>query len=322
MSDPSRRQEYTARLNRVLDHIETHLGDELTLEELARVACFSKYHFHRLFRSLLGENLGQFIQRLRLERAAGYLRQEPHKPITRIAYDCGFASSAAFTRAFRAHFRCSPSAFRRRPDAPARNADQASRNPGIAVSNPEKALPPASVHIEYHLNTEVWRIDMETAQRVVEVRESPAMTVAYVRHVGPYKGDAKLFERLFGRLFRWAGPRNLVRPGESQTLIIYHDNPEITAEEKLRVSVCLTVPRGTQGEGEVGILEIPPGKYAVTRFELAQDEFQQAWDWVYGTWLPESGYAPDDRPCFETYPEEPRPDGTFIVDIYAPVRPL
>jgi AraC family transcriptional regulator len=324
VSDPSRRREYAARLNRVLDHIDAHLGEELRLEELARVACFSKYHFHRLFRTLLGENLGQYIQRLRLERAASTLLQEPDQPVTRIAGDSGFGSAAAFTRSFRAHFRCSPSAYRRRTAAPASKAGKTPRNPGIAAGNPGNALPSDSVHIEYHPNAEVWRIDMEATsqKRTVEVREQPAMTVAYVRHVGPYKGDPKLFERLFGRLFRWAGPRNLIRPPDTRTLIIYHDNPEITAGEKLRVSVCITVPPGTAGEGEVGILEIPAGKYAITRFQLGQDEFQQAWDWVYGAWLPESGYAPDDRPCFEMYPEERRPDGTFTVDIYAPVRPL
>ena len=53
--------------------------------------------------------------------------------------------------------------------------------------------------------------------------------MAYIRHVGPYKGDSGLFERLFGRLFRWAGPRNLIHPADTQTLIIYHDNPEVTA---------------------------------------------------------------------------------------------
>lgn len=48
----------------------------------------------------------------------------------------------------------------------------------------------------------------------VEVRELPATTVAYIRHIGPYKGDSKLFERLFNKLFTWAGPRGLVQqPG-------------------------------------------------------------------------------------------------------------
>lgn len=320
MNAPGSRQEYSARINRVLDYIETRLDRELNLEELARVASFSPFHFHRLFRAALGESLGRFIQRLRLERAARSLLSEPAKPVTHVALDCGFTSSAAFTRSFRARFGCSPSAYRRSGPLPERNPGTSESKPGQAFRNGWKSFPEDSVHIEYRTGMEVWRMDKE--KRSVEVRDVPARTVAYVRHVGPYKGDAALFGRLFERLFRWAGPRNLVRPGETQTLVIYHDDPEITAEQRQRVSACLTVPEGTRGEGEIGTLVIPAGRCAVTRFVVRPDGFQQAWDWVYGTWLPQSGYAPDDRPCYELYPEERRADGSFVIDIYAPVKPL
>ena len=73
--------------------------------------------------------------------------------------------------------------------------------------------------------------------------------------------------------------------------------------------------------GETGKMTIPSGKYAVARFSLSGDEFQEAWGWVYGTWLPQSGYQPDDRLCFEIYPEEEK-NGKFTVDICVPVKPL
>ncbi len=75
----------------------------------------------------------------------------------------------------------------------------------------------------------------------VEVKEMTELTVAYVRHIGPYKGDAGLFEGLFQKLITWAGPRGLLRFPETQMLAVYHDNPEITDEDKLRISVCITV---------------------------------------------------------------------------------
>jgi AraC family transcriptional regulator len=129
------------------------------------------------------------------------------------------------------------------------------------------------------------------------VVQLPEMHVAYVRHIGPYKGDPQLFERLWGQLLRWAGPRALVGP-RSQLLCIYHDSPDITEPEKLRLSVCLTVPPETQVEGEVGKMALPGGPYLQARCELADDQYQAAWDYVYGRWLPESGYQPDDRPAF------------------------
>ena len=77
----------------------------------------------------------------------------------------------------------------------------------------------------------------------------------------------------------------------------------------------------TKVEGEVGKMEIEAAKYVIARFELSAQDFQQAWDWVYGQWFPASGYQPDDKPCFEMYPEEPK-DGKFIVDICVPVKPM
>ena len=165
---------------------------------------------------------------------------------------------------------------------------------------------------------------MKNMNRVVEVKELPEITLAYVRYVGPYKGDGQLFERLFNKLFQWAGSRNLLRFPDTKTIIIYHDNPDITDESKLRVSVCVSVPADTAVDGEIGKMILPAGKYAMARFELSDDEYQEAWDWVYGTWLPESGYQPDDRPCFEMYYNDPKthPEGKSIVDICVGVKPL
>lgn len=104
---------------------------------------------------------------------------------------------------------------------------------------------------------------------------------------------------------------------------IYHDNPEITDEGKLRVSVCVVVPPETEVSGEIGKMAVAGGPYAVGRFELSSDEFAGAWNTLYGVWLPESGYEPDDRPAFEIYRNDPRqhPQGKSIVDICVPVKP-
>ncbi len=101
--DTALRDEYRARINRVLDYIEHHLDEALTLEVLADVASFSPFHFHRIFSALTGETLGRFILRVRVEKAAGRLIDNPRASITEIALDCGFSGSAAFARAFRTH---------------------------------------------------------------------------------------------------------------------------------------------------------------------------------------------------------------------------
>ena len=157
----------------------------------------------------------------------------------------------------------------------------------------------------------------------VTVEQLPETTVAYVRHTGPYKGNAKLFEDLYGKLMRWAGPRGLLDE-KTACLSVYHDDPEVTDENRLRVSACIPVPPDTEVSGEVGKMSIDAGGYAIARFELSEDEFQDAWNYVYGQWLPQSGYQPDDRPCFERCCNDPatHPEKKHIVDICVPVKPL
>lgn len=158
----------------------------------------------------------------------------------------------------------------------------------------------------------------------IEVKELPEMPIVYVRHIGAYKGNPALFQRLFGKLCGWAGPRGLIRPPQTKFLCVYYDDPDVTEDERLRVDVAMTVPKDTPVDGEVGKNILPAGKYAVGRFELSSPEFEEAWGGVMGGWLPQSGYQCDDRPCFEVYLNDPKthPEGKCIVDICVPVKPL
>ncbi len=324
MSDHARtlklRGEYISRINRVVDHIESHLDQELSLEELARIACFSPYHFHRIFRALMGETCGQFRRRLRLEKAASLLVHQPDRSITEIALDCGFSGSETFARAFRETFRMSASEWRAGGHALDRKIgkvnDKGSQDSFVS-----------SLYLDLDTGAQSWTVTSQGEREMkaaVTVKELQDMHVAYIRHVGPYKGDAKLFAGLFERLMKWAGPRDLLRFPTTLCMSVYHDDPKVTDEEKLRTSICLTVPAGTEVDGEVGKMTIPGGKYAVANFTLSPDQYEQAWQAVYGGWLPESGYQPDDRPSFEIYRNNPdeHPERKCIVDICIPVKPL
>jgi AraC family transcriptional regulator len=311
--NPYVQSEYRARMNRVLDYIEDNIGEELSLGELADVAAFSKYHFHRIFAALMGETLFAFITRVRAERAAVLLCNHPRKSITEIALECGFSGSAVFSRTFRARFDMSPTEWRTHCGSleTDSNQSQTDRNDGKAP----RWEPPYRMSQQYDSG----RFPMEGT---VEIKDFPVMDVAYVRHVGPYMGDGKLFERLWEKLLAWAQPRDLFRPPETKMLCVYHDNPEITEGEKLRTSVCITVPPETQVDGEVGKMKIDGGRYAVARFELDETQYGEAWQWVYGTWLPESGYQPADGAPFEHYPDPEPKNGKMTVEICLPVKPL
>ncbi len=326
--------EYAARINRVQDHIDAHLTEDLALAELARVASFSPYHFHRVFAAMVGETLGRYIQRLRLEKAASWLLYHPRKSVTEVALDCGFSSSATFARAFRAAFGMSASQWRQSRggrrnggDAVGRNLGKADRNGGEALRSEGKEALIVSAYLDPNRGKPRWRIEMKGKSNLraeVEVKEMPELWVAYLRHVGPYQGDEQLFRGLWERMCKWAVPRGLFNPPETQTLTVYHDDPEITAEEKLRLDVCISVPEDIEVDGEIGKMKLPGGPYAVAHFEIRADQYGEAWNAVFGGWLPESGYQPDDRPCLELCHNNPdeHPEGKHIVDICVPVKPL
>ncbi len=304
------RQDYIGRINRVIDAINARLAEKLSLEDLAAVACFSPYHFHRVFRGIVGESLYNFILRLRIEKAANLLLQSPDLPVTDIAFDCGFSSSSHFASSFKARYGVSASEFR-----------------ALGPGELSKILKPESKIMEvfdcsspYGVGqTAVTHSERRFMEMKVEVKEMPGLHVAYARHIGKYEECGKAWETVCS----WAGRRGLMGRG-TQMIGICHDNPDVTPEDKCRYDACVTVPAGTKVEGEIGQADIPSGRYAVLRYEGSIDAIGSAYDWFFAQWLPESGFQVDDRPCYDIYLKDPddTPERKTIADICMPVKAL
>jgi len=301
-----RRREYIGRINRVMDYIRKNISGDLRLETLASVANFSPFHFHRLFSAMVGETLNGYIRRLRAQKAASHLIYHPRMSITQIATACGYSSPSAFAREFRRTFGMSASQFRAggvdsiciMRDA-LRGGDDASERTQVADGG-RKTWSPMVFS--------------------VEAKRLPELHVAYVRHTGRYNQIGGAFERLM----RWAGPRGLLQFPHTQVLAIYYENPDVTPEAKLRSDACITVRPGIRIEGDVGIMNVPGGLFAVAHAEIDEAQYAEAWDRLLGEWMPESGYVPDDRLCYELYLNDPakHPENKHIIDICEPVRPL
>jgi len=302
--------EYRQRICRVMNYISEHLDRDLTLDEIAGVSCFSKYHFHRIFKAVVGETVAGFTRRLRLEWAANRLLTNRREEITAVALDCGFSSSQNFSKAFRRRFGVSPSAFR---NSKGGNTDG---NGEHVNRNVENAL---SLRVRYDAGSLFDNLitDERSDAMNAEVRDMPEYHVAYVRKMGPY-GKATC-EEAFGELMRWAGPRGLA--GSGAMLGVYWDNPDVTDPARCRTDACISVPEGTKPEGPVGIRTVSGGPHAVCSFEIAENGFQRAWEEAF-EWLVRSGHECDDKPCYELYHNdaEEHPDGRWIFDICIPLK--
>lgn len=306
------RREYEARFNRAIDFVYDNYSRDFALDEMADAANFSRFYFHRLFLAYCGETPAAFVRRVRLSQAANRLRYNPDMSISDVALACGFSGSSVFARQFKEYFGISATAWRNQG-----NDSQSKRKDSQAPGKDGKDKEPYQLYPDTTIISR--RTDMKKLEYTVELCDLPARHVAYIRHIGNYSGIGEAFERLS----RWAGPRGLFGPNTA-VLAIYHDDPDTTPAGKLRSSACLTVPEGTAVDGDVGLMDVPGGKFAVGHFELAQDEFGAAWNALMGEWLPTSGWQPDDRMCYELYlnEHEQHPEKKFIVDICQPVKPL
>lgn len=309
--------EYIYRINKVLDYIDAHLGEDLSLDVLSQVANFSNYHFHRLFSAIMGEPLSKYIQRIRLEKAALILMSNAKHPIGQIASLCGFENQSSFSRAFQVHFGFSASELRKNKSL------LNSKNCKTDSKGCKDALNPLAYN--EGVDNRIRQTVMPHVRPLsTEVKSMGVMPVAYIRVIGTFNGDVEVFQNALQRLVRWAEIRDLLQFPETKILSLYHDNPDITDDMKVRTSLCITVPEYTRSEGEIGKMVIPGGRYAVHHFVIGADAFKSAWDFVWGQWLPGSGYQPDERPCFEVYLNNPseHPEHRSMVDIYVPVKPM
>jgi len=301
-------KEYIFRINKVIDYIDANLDKSLDLLTLASVANFSPYHFHRIFSTFTGETLNGFVKRLRIEKAASILLNEIEKPISEIAYYCGYNSNSVFSREFKSYFKCSAKVYREKMIT---NYSKI----GQLDSKIDKLKNSSSDYIRIIELNKKWRNIMKTN---IEVKEMPEMDLIYCRHVGQFDQIGQVYEKLF----KWAGPRGLINQ-DTKTITVYHDDPKVTDIEKVRQSAGIVVNSDVKPEGEFGKLTVPKAKYAVGRFEIDVTEFEQAWNTMC-IWVSESGYQPSDENPYELYYNDPEdhPENKFELDICIPVKPL
>jgi len=317
--------EYLKRVNRVLDYLDSNYAKEVDVASLAGIANFSPYHFHRIFRAIVREPLNKYVQRIRIEKAAHLLAYQSDKSITDISGECGFSSPATFARVFKEYFGINATEWRKSGyEKFSKNRKARSKN-SEEVSKAWKDPVVSPMYIDPSTNNYSWRIGMLNRSDIaVEVKNLPEVKVAYIRHIGEFKGETEKWASLFQNLMKWGGARGLIQCPGTEFYTVFRDDLNITDFSKFKADVCISLSSDIKPEGEVGVAEIPSGKYAIASFEINGDEFEQAWDLIYSEWLPNSGYQPDERCCFERYLNDPKqhPKNKHLIEVCIPVRPL
>lgn len=294
-----------ARVNRAIDHVVGHLHQPLHLHEVARAAQLSPFHFHRVFRALTGEPLNQFVKRLRLQRALSLLNRDPrqHKTLTEVALESGFASSQDFSRCFKQRFGVPPSRFDR-------TLHRARQRQALQDSVKHLTGPPCLDPLPAGANPDGF---------AVELRQLPPRSVAYIRVTDSYRPGAGVDATR--RLIAWAEAQGVA---QRQWLGYMWDDPEVVALKDCRYDLAVTIEPDdhVRPVGEIGRYDFPAMRVAQVQVIGAIDLEMRALDWLFGTWLPSSGYVPANLPCFEAWTGLPFKDGMdhFDLCVWLPVE--
>ncbi len=291
-------EHHAARIAKALDYIEGNLGSPLPLEEVARRASFSEYHFHRIFGALLGQPVMTYVRKRRLTEAARRILATDDRLLD-VALDSGFESQEAFTRAFKRYHGVNPGELRRR------------------------GVPPT---------TRQPRVDRDTLDHLMKnVTMEPSW-----RDFGPIRlvglkasfepdGDPGEIPALWGQFVPRI--REIAAVADARTFGVCHctkrDAANPGSPPRFEYMAAVPVRRIEDIPESMEPVELPARTYAVFTHRGHIGRIKDTVDYVWGTWLPRSGRDPvTDAPDFELYDE--RFDGRTgqgELDIYVPLEP-
>ncbi|MGF7048170.1 AraC family transcriptional regulator [Paenibacillus sp. DS2015] len=301
---------YSSRIHTVIHYIEKNITQPMSLDMLADISHFSKYHFSRIFTSMMGVTPIAFVHQKRLQQSIVYLRETDHT-ILEISSLCGFESISSYNAIFKKHYNRTPSVVRK--DLKLNkysNIPLQSSNMVEEISNPLRY---------YEGNNSsflrrVWNMN-------VEIKELPDYEVAYVRHIGSYLETRGAWSMLGS----WA-ELNRVTPREQFFIGISIDDPGVVEEYACRYDACVTLPEGFNHQqakhAEISYKRLSGGLYALFPFYDTIDKLAITYQSLFGQWLPNSEYDADDRYCLEFCMNNPLddPEGKCKIDLYIPIK--
>jgi AraC family transcriptional regulator len=276
--------EYIKRINKILTFIDKNLDRELSLQTISRIAYYSPFHLHRIFKAITNETLNAYIIRKRIERTAIMLIHNKEYSIAEIADKYGFKNDSTFSRTFKKIYRQSPTEFRKSNLGNFSKISKVNSNNGKVNFITEEYL--CNIN-----NLKNW-IKMNAK---IEIKELPKMNLAYVTQIG-----VNGIENAFQRIVKWAITKGLLEKNDTNVCRVFHDSFKVTDADKVRMSIGILTNQELTVDGEIGLTTIENGKNIVGHFVIEPNEFEKSWDSLF-IWMNENGYKKAERYPFEIY---------------------
>lgn len=281
---PTTQDEYHKKVNLAIDYISSHLQQSINLTSLAQEVCISPYHFHRIMSAHLGEPLGNYITRQRLERSAGYLQHNKELSLQELAEKVGYETPQSLSKAFKKHFGISPIAFRK------------IHNSEFIIRRKENTFQRLELH--------------------PEIKEIEEIKLVYIRIFGEY-GEADSYSKAWSKLGKYVKDKHL-SDKDTRWVGLSFDDPNITKHTNCRFYACATVKEEIEPHAEFGYITIPQGKFAVYTHKSGTQSLQNLYNNIYHNLQ----FKLRDTMSFEEYMYENgiRKVENIITKVYIPIE--
>lgn len=293
---------------KIIQYIDNNLDTELSLEKVAEIAAYSPFHFHRIFKMIIGETLQNYIFRKRIEKSAFYLSLRKNLSVRDIYLNLGFSSHSDFSKAFKKYYGKSPSEFRKITPEKFHTISQIHRKNGQVDT----------VFDQYICNIKNL-LNWSTMNLKIKVTDLPEMNLASVMSLGIANVESS-----FNVLIDWAKEKQLFPRENLKMISVYHDSFKVTSADKVRIHACMLLDKPLEKQdGEIFPEMLEAGKFIVGSGELTLAEFEQSWVSLF-LWMKENGYTTRKAFPFEIYHSnfKEHPEGKMLVDFYIPINTI
>lgn len=276
---------YYQRFNEVLKHIHFHLDEKLDLEKLSSIAMVSKHHFHRLIKAYLGEPLGSYINRIKVETGAKLLKYSSAS-ISEIAYKVGYETPTSFNKSFKKQFGVTPTQFRENPNHSFEMIKNNTKKPNFDLIVETKTIQPILVIA----NQSKGLIDL------IDKNETWKDLINFANNQKVFSPKTKLYG-------------------------ITWDDPSITSKQYIRYDACISIEKPIKHSRFV-VKEITGGKYMCFIYKGEYKFIGDVYDQIFREYIIPKKITLREEPLFDQFLNDINTTASkdLLTMIYIPIQ--
>ncbi len=275
--------------NDVMNYIYKYIDTDINIDELSIDLNVSKYHLHRIFKDEFGKNIYESIKDIRLIKASNLLVSNTNSTITEISKMIGYSSQTSFLRAFKQRFKMTPKQWK--SEGYKKYSNEILKDSISAINSKADFT---------NLQPQIVRLSSRKAY--------------YIRHQGYDRSIKKTWQKLQTWIYS-NDIENFIQVG------LHHDNPIITNLKECQYIACVSTSKDIKN-CSLPSLNIPSGVYAKFSVTGVYGDVLKLIQWVYHSWLINSGYETSTNPSFTIYHENHflNSEEKFSLDYYVPIK--